>query len=255
MRHSAPLATDRRGSSDASRPAAAGRARASSARRVISLLALFCAGIAASFALADDSTAKKVFILGVEPGKVRTTTIGREPEIERYWYLPFTLVNEDQEDHSFFLEVSAESDKKREYRNLAHPIVKEKARRRLGVREGETFWDAHDLTTNHEPTDTAAAFPRKLDLPVIKAGEKVRCVAIFRGPDPEADKIVVSFRGLTNDVQSIKTGTPNERKLVERIFQLTFERPGDEFYRTDDAIEYVGRQWVTVERTVKSDLD
>lgn len=225
-------------------------------RLALSLLALLGAGlIATALAVADDSTSKKVWQLKMEPDRVRTCTIGIEPDIERYWYITFTLTNEDQEDHSFFLEVSADSDKKHSYRNLSNPIVLAKVRKRLGFREGDKLWDAADLTTNHAETDVGAAFPRSLDLPVIKAGEKARCVAIFKGPDDEADRITVSFRGLSNDVQSIKTGTPNERKLIERVFQLSYERPGDEYYRTDDAIEYVGHGWVTVERVVKSDLD
>ena len=225
-------------------------------RLALSLLALLGAGlVATALAVADDSTSKKLWLLKMEPDRVRTCTIGIEPDIERYWYITFTLTNEDQEDHSFFLEVSAESDKKRTYRNLSSSIVLAKVRKRLGFREGDKLWDASDLTTTHAETDTSAAFPRSLDLPVIKAGEKARCVAIFKGPDEEADRMTVSFRGLTNDVQSIKTGTPNERKLIERVFQLSYERPGDEFYRTDDSIERVGHAWVTVERVVKSDLD
>lgn len=225
-------------------------------RLALSMLALLGASaLATALAVADDSTSKKVWQLQIETERVRTAALGRGPEIERYWYVPFTLTNEDAEDHSVFLEVSAESDKKREYRNLAHPQVKEIARKRLGIRADGRLLDAHDLTTNHEETDTAAPFPRKLDLPVIKAGEKVRCVAIFKGPDEEADKLVVSFRGLSNDVQALKTGTPNERKLVERIYQLEYSRPGDEYYRTDDAFELVEKRWATLERVVKSDLD
>jgi hypothetical protein len=132
--------------------------------------------------------------------------------------------------------------------------VKEIVRRKLGVRKDERLWTAEDLTVQHEPADVTAGFPRKLDLPVIKAGETVRCVAIFRGPDPQADKITVTFNGLTNDVISEKIG-PNERKVIERALVLSYERPGDEYYRTQDSIEYVGRQWVTLERIVKSDLD
>jgi hypothetical protein len=227
--------------------------------RASAALACLIAGLlgaaVAPAGVADDSTSKKIWMLKLEPDRPRTAKLGREPEIENYWYVPFKLTNEDQEDHSFFLEISAKSDKKVETRNLAHPLVKEIVRRKLGIRPDGRLWTADDLTTNHEPTDLNASFPRKLDLPVIKAGETVQCAAIFRGPDPEADRLEVTFRGLTNDVIAEKTGNPNERKLVERALVLSYERPGDEFHRTEDSIVFVGRQWVTLERVVKTDLD
>ncbi|HVY61872.1 MAG TPA: hypothetical protein VHF22_09475 [Planctomycetota bacterium] len=229
-----------------------------SRRQVPRVLALALLGLglfAAAFATADDSTSKKIWMLKMEPDRIRRAVLGREPEIENYFYLPFKLTNEDQEDHSFFLEVYAESDKGVEYRNLEHPQVKEIARKKIGVRADARFWGAADLTTNHEPTDVNAPFPRKLDLPVIKAGETVQCVAIFKGPDVEADKITVTFRGLSNDVLATKTGKPNERKLTERVLVLTYACPGDEYYRGERSISYVGREWKTVERVVKTDLD
>jgi hypothetical protein len=219
-------------------------------------LALLGAGFfAAALATADDSTSKKIFQLKMEPDRIRRAVLGHEPEVENYFYLPFKLTNEDQEDHSFFLEVFGNSDKGVEYRNLEHPLVKEIVRKKIGVREGGRLWSAADLTTNHEPTDVGAPFPRRLELPVIKAGETVQCVAIFKGPDVEADKITITFRGLSNDVVGQKTGKPNERKLTERVLVLTYECPGDEYYRQQRSIDYVGREWKTLERVIKSDLD
>lgn len=225
-------------------------------RRILAGIALLGVTLfAGAFAGADDSTSKKVWLLKMEPDRVRRVRLGKEPEIENYFYIPFKLTNEDQEDHSFFLEVFGNSDKGVEYRNQANPLVKELVRKKLGIREGARFWMADDLTTNHEPTDVNAPFPRKLELPVIKAGETVQCVAIFKGPDPEGDKITITFRGLSNDVMAAKTGKANERKLTERVLVLSYERPGDEFYRQDDPITYLGREWKTLERVVKTDLD
>lgn len=133
--------------------------------------------------------------------------------------------------------------------------MKELVRKRLGVRAGDRLLAVDDLTTNHDDQDVKATGRRELKLPILKAGETVRCVAIFRGPDPEADRLSVTFRGLTNDVIAQKTDKPNERKLSERALVLTYERPGDEYFRTQDSITYVGRQWVTLERTIKTDLE
>lgn len=221
----------------------------------VALVAGALSPLPSSGARADDLTSKKIWMLDLEAERPQRVTLGREPYLERYWFIPFTLTNKDEADHSFFLEVTARSDKKVEYRNLADPLVKEAVRKRLGMRAGGRLWTHDDLTTNHEPIDVEAPFPRELKVPAIKAGETVRCVAIFRGPDPEADRLEVAFRGLSNDVIMEKTGAPNERKLTERVLVLAYDRPGDEYHRSSDPIEYAGRKWVTVERVVKTDLD
>ncbi len=217
-------------------------------------LAAGAATAASPAARAGDIASKKIWMLEFEHQKPFRVTIGKEPHLENYWVLPFTLANPDAEDHGFFLEVAATDDKGHHYRSLAHPIVKDIARRRLGVREGDALWSHEDLTIPGEPTDPNAPFPRKLNLPVIKAGEKVRCVAIFEGWHREADRLVVTVRGLTNDAIVTRTA-PHERKIVERVLELHFARPGDEYYRTEDPIELAGRKWVNVERTIKTDLE
>lgn len=218
--------------------------------------ALFVCAAAVGFSHArgDDIASKKIWTLGFEHGEPRRAVIGREPNLENYWYLPFTLRNEDQDDHGFFVEVTATDDKKNEYRSLAQPLVKEIARRRLGIARDEPFFSHEDLTVAHDPTDVNAPFPRKLDLPVIKAGTSARCVAIFKGPSPEADRLTIYVRGLTNDVIVEKTA-PHERKLTEQVLEIAYERPGDEFYRTEDPFEFAGRRWVRVERVIKTDLE
>lgn len=205
----------------------------------------------------DDNTSKKLWQLKFEAGKPKRVPLGKEPNIENYWYLPFTLENEDAEDHSFFLEITAISDKGpnfAHYRSIAHPLVKDIVRRKLGIRPDGRLWSQEDFTTAHEPTDVNAPFPRQLDLPVIKGKDKVQCVAIFNGLDREADWVTVSIRGLTNDV-IVKKTAPHERKVSERVFQLKYERPGDEYYRNEDSIDYVSHEWVIVERTIKTDLE
>jgi hypothetical protein len=202
----------------------------------------------------DDQTGKQLWTLEFEPGMPRRVTIGTEPNLEVFWYLPFKLKNPDQQDHSFFLEITGVSDKNYQYRSMTQPQVKEKIRRRLGLHKEDTLWTEEDFTVAHEPTDVNAAFPRKLDLPVIKAGETVQCAAIFHGWDNEMDFLTVSVKGLTNDVIETKTA-PHERKLSERVFQLHYERRGQDYMRTEQPVEYVGHEWVTVDRIIKTDLE
>src|SRR5438876_1016338 len=71
----------------------------------------------------DDNTSKKLWQLKFEAAMPKRVTLGKEPNIENYWYLPFTLENEDDQDHSFFLEITAVSDKGpnlAHYRSIAH---------------------------------------------------------------------------------------------------------------------------------------
>jgi len=203
---------------------------------------------------------QRVWLLRFEHGKPARVTLGREPSLENYWVLPFTLTNEDGEPHSgFFIDVYADSDKSVHYEDLASPLVKEKVRKLIGVKPGETFWGQEELTSGTQ---------------TIEPGQTVKCVVIFHGYHPEMDRLTITVRGLTNDVhfykgdeerrEAEKLGKrgdppqdlpPHRRKVVERALLLKYYRPGDEFYATLDALEFEGREWVTLERIEKTDLD
>ncbi len=225
------------------------------------------AGFRGGAAIADDySTSKKIWILKLEHGRPERVTLGKEPNLENFWYLPFTLTNEDAEPHSFFLDVTAVSDKDHHYNDLSQPQVKEKVRRRLGLKPTDRLWARDDLTMPAgKPADYGSPLPQPLELslPAIQAGETIQCVAIFHGFDPEMDSLAITVKGLTNDVEVLKTRDdetkaelpPHERRVRERVLVLRYERPGDEYYRTIDPIEFVGREWVTVERVIKTDLE
>jgi hypothetical protein len=235
---------------------------------------------------------KRVWLLRFEHGRPTRVTLGREPSLENFWVLPFTLTNEDDVPHGderpiaetwgltnppgvseadaaarrdfaagrIFIDVYAESEKSVRFEDVAQPLVKEKARRLLGVRPEEPFWSQEELTSG---------------LSVIKPGETVRCVAIFKGFSREMDRLKIIVRGLTNDVRVFKADEeartlekskkaaeelppslpPHERKIIERALVLRYYRPGDEYYRTLDAFEFEGREWVSLEQVAKSDLD
>ncbi|RME73935.1 MAG: hypothetical protein D6776_06145, partial [Planctomycetota bacterium] len=74
-------------------------------------------------------------------------------------------------------------------------------------------------------------------------------------PDPEANHLVITWEGLTNDVQIVPTGQPHERKLIERVFHVEFYRGGDEFYPRDEWYEEVGHRWEQRETVIKTDLE
>lgn len=196
-----------------------------------------------------------IYLLDLQYDKPRQIAVGREPYVEHFWYVTFVLANQDSEDHPFFLEVSAESDKGVTYRPVQHPEVERIVRGRLGLAEGEPLWTAADLTIRHAEQPLPPRFPTEIVEPVIRAGQRLRCVAIFKGWHPEANHLTITFRGLTNDVRLEPAGRPHERKLLERVFRVEYYRPGDEFFPHIEALQFVGHRWETVERVVKTDLE
>lgn len=203
----------------------------------------------------DDSTSKKVWMLKFEHDHPERISIGHEPEIQNFWYLTFTLTNEDPTPHQFFLEIWAESDKGVVQRSIVQPNVLARVRSRLGLRPFDRLWSKRELTTAHPEQPMPPELPTEIRLPTIPARESVRCVAIFEGYPPEMDAMRIMVRGLTNDVIVKKTGRPHERVLGQRVLVLEYRRPGDEFYAQEDPVEFVRRRWEILEDTVKTDLE
>jgi hypothetical protein len=93
---------------------------------------------------------------------------------------------------------------------------------------------------------------------------------IVRGEVEETtDKIIVKVKLETGDIQKqvfkreeVKNFwkakrsaiSPNERLYVEKFLEITFHRPGDEFYTSLHWMEFEGRKWVEWVRVEKVDL-
>ena len=153
-----------------------------------------------------------------------------------YWYMVYTLTNTSDEDRDIYVSITATSDNNHLYSDLYLPSI-EKA---VEKKEGEPLWgkaDEFELLQKRKPSDPKYHYTK------IKAGEKRRCVAVFNRLDPNANKITVSVSGLSNEVKEAakEDGT---RLLEERIRELQFERPGDEFAITMDSFRLVGKEWV-----------
>ncbi len=121
------------------------------------------------------------------------------------------------------------------------------------------LWGHRDVTTPETPGGTKVTGPRPLGepyeiaRPIIKAGETRRCVAIFRGVSKQMDRLTIDVTGLTNDI-IIEAVADHRRKITERVYQIVYKRPGDEFYPSMDAMSFVSKGWVDRERTIKTDL-
>lgn len=233
---------------------------------------------------APEVLAEKIWILKFTHEHPKRIQLDEDTgDFKSYWYMTYTLVNEDEDDHKFLLDIVAESDKGFAYHDGYHPRVASliARRHRLEPEELRTSrevslalprdsslkqeadpetaspqYDDLSPTARRSKANEYAAdlrVPRQINLPVLKAGEIWRCVAVFDRWDNEFDHLTIRVSGLTNDVV-IKSERPHERSVTERVLELRYERPGDEFWTPDDLLTFLDRKWVDVIRTIKTDL-
>lgn len=196
-----------------------------------------------------------IWMLKFEHKPFERVAIGREPSIENYWVLPFTLTNTDDKEHRYFLDISMSAENDKTLRCIDQPQVFEVIRKRLSIREDERLLTLADWTTAHAETGLPPSFPTELKLPKIAARETLRAVAIFPAWDTGVNHPVITVRGLTNDVRLERTGRAHERELTTRVLKLEYYWPGDELHPYEDALEFVSETWAQVRELVKTDLE
>jgi hypothetical protein len=217
---------------------------------------------------------EKVWVLDFQQGQVRRVQLKDDTgggDVEDYWILPYTLKNQDEHAHEFFLDITAESDKGNQtyrYHDVWIPDVYDEVAKILGVREGQQLLSQRDVCM--PPPGTQNALPPVQDqrsketghlaLPTIQPGETLRGVAIFGKFDPEMDRLTIKVRGLstssilTHDAYVAPDSQPNRRVITEAVLTLNYRRPGDEFVHGEDPLEFVDRRWTDETRTIGSDL-
>jgi hypothetical protein len=156
-----------------------------------------------------------------------------------YWYLPYTLENKSAKSGDFFVTVRATSDKGRRYSDLALPKVEQ----RIEKLEKREFHSKSDLLTDKKKLNAYRTFA---------PGDKLDCLAIFNPIDPEADDIKIFVHGLVDDIR-IDEMPGGGFRVTERVLELTYERPGDEFYTSLDAFEFKGSKWT--KRVIETSSD
>jgi hypothetical protein len=148
----------------------------------------------------------------------------------------YTLENPAKEDREVFVSITAKSDRGKSYGDLYLPMV-EKA---IEQQEGKVFWgkaDEFGILEKRDPQDP------KYNYVTLKAGEKRESVAIFNRLDPNANTVTVSVAGLSNQIKTV--AKPDGSKVLEeRIRELRYKRPGDEFAITRDSFQLLGEDWV-----------
>ena len=83
----------------------------------------------------------------------------------------------------------------------------------------------------------------------IDNDKSLRCVATFGAVDDRAKKLELRIYGLHDPVHQVKGKEVHEI----RYWRVQYERPGDEFGRTEDAWKTVSSGWVTEEPEKKAE--
>ncbi len=177
------------------------------------------------------------------------------------WYVVYAVTNKDAVAHSFDPILSAESDKNVKYTDTRMPETEEAVERKLG----ENFFSANDREKLFPAAERKKALEeiRKLEGEarneafrkyqaraqiMINPKETKRCIATFGALDREADFVKIYVRNLTGTI-GVKD-KDGKKVLEELVLALGFRIPGDEFGKSQDRFEYIGRQWTKVEREV-----
>lgn len=174
----------------------------------------------------------------IYPGDGRDVRSDGIPRSGRaYWYLPYTLVNKGKKPGTYFVTMRATSEKNKKYSDLALPFVEKKIEK----------IERRELQSKVDLVKKSAKIGDKnwREYQQYPPNEMRHCVAIFNPLDREADRVVISVHGLVDDIEIEDLG--NDRfRFTERVLQITFARPGDEFYSSLDKFELVGQKWTKV---------
>lgn len=153
-----------------------------------------------------------------------------------FWYLIYTLHNPDDADHEVFTSITAVTDGKKEYSDLYLPTV-EKA---IEKKEREPLWgktDEFELISKRKTDDP------KYRYVTLRAKETRKCVAVFNAIDPNVSKITIRVAGLSNEIRRLSK-EDGSVELEDRVRELYYTRPGDEYEISIDKFRLVGKEWV-----------
>ncbi len=204
------------------------------------------------------------WLLDLKPLDIKPIVVERKSGQGRLdWYLTYAVTNRDDTARPFEVVVSAESDKGVKYSDNCMPETEQAVERKLG----EDFFGNIDKEKHFPLAEQKKALEeiRKLEgdaqteafrkylarkRVAINPKETKRCIATFGALDREADFVKIYVRNLTGTISiKEKEGT---KVLEEHVLVLQYRIPGDEFGQSQDRFEYVGRQWIKVEREVAS---
>ena len=144
------------------------------------------------------------------------------------WYGIYTVENKTGETRKPTVRCEIHTDTKKVFRDDGDALAIRALKKRAG---NENLATAVDLRAG------------------IENDKSVRCVATFGAVDDRAKKLELRVYGLHDPVHQVKG------KLVHEIryWRVQYERPGDEFGRTEDAWKTTSSGWVTEEPEKKAE--
>jgi len=78
---------------------------------------------------------------------------------------------------------------------------------------------------------------------IIKPGETKKGLAVFKGVDAEAKKLLLYVSGLSGDF-TVNQGKDGGLVVMYRTFKATYYRPGDEWHLEIDPVTLESSEWV-----------
>ena len=138
-----------------------------------------------------------------------------------FWCMTYSVENKSATERNAYISITAESDRRKRYADIYLGDVERAVERKVG----RPLWGKTDVNAARkdlDPTDAAYHYNE------FKPGEKRDCVAIFGELDPSTNNIKIIVRGLSNDYHLVET-EDGDREIEERVYEIFFHRPGDEY--------------------------
>ena len=138
------------------------------------------------------------------------------------WYMTYQVENKTGAARKPAVRVEILTDTKKTFRDNADPLTISAAKKALDVKEIAT---AGDLKKG------------------IEDGATVKCIATFGEVDNLAKQLELRVYGLMDPITMVK----GKEVFEIKYWQVTYQRKGDEFGRTEDAWKVVSSGWKTEE--------
>lgn len=177
--------------------------------------------VACSFA--GSATAAERWKLEFEPVKLDRISIQTGMHWQSYWYLVYKVTNKTDETLPLRLSIKATSDvAKKTYRESYYKRVVEA----INKKSGKEYLSIKEMRTT------------------IDAGETKEAVAVFGSVVESTDVLKIEIKGLWD-----RLSREGPKTFIEdRVLELTYHRPGDEYYPQDDPITLKGKKWIVAYR-------
>jgi hypothetical protein len=187
----------------------------------ISALAILFALAAGAFAYEVRISKLNTWELTFASKAPRSIEVTEENKLVLYRYVIYQVTNNTAQDVDFYPTFQLET----EDGAVTNSLIYAEAYKQLEGRFGKGLLDSSHVAG------------------VIKPGETRKGVAIFKGADPASDVLTVYVAGLSGDIKSQKN-SEGKLTVLYRTYKLVYQRPGDEYDLSRDAVTLKSSEWV-----------